>query len=179
MSAETFNNLEISNNRIKSYKDAGLVKKTFVPDRSGTGGKNYYILTDKRGKDFCRNECNVKNFISNGHADYHNSKVAEYISKNLTKQEMETCLSERELSNFIQDRLDEFYSNDYTKYSALKDAVENHTISLPDIVYVKQDGAIQAIEITTNNYKEADIKLKENTAQLLNIKIEIVHTREV
>lgn len=179
MSAETFNRMEISNNRIKNYKDAGLIKKTILPDRCGTKTKEFYILTDKRGKDFCKNECNVKNFISNGHADYHNSKVAEYISKNLSKQEMETCLSERELSGFIQDRLDEFYSNDYIKYSALKDALENHTISMPDIVYIRQDGVIQAIEITTNNYKETDIKLKEQTAKLLNIQIKIIHTREV
>lgn len=178
MSTETFNKLEISKNRIKSYQDAGLIKKTFVPDRCSTNGKNYYILT-RTGKDFCKNECGVKNFISNGNSTFHNSKVSEYIASNLTKQEMETCLSERELSDFLQSRLDEFYSTDYTAYYDLKNAIDNQTLSFPDMLYFKQDGTVQAIEIITNNYKQEHIESKTQTAELLNIKINIIHTREV
>lgn len=177
METKTFNKMEISNNRIKSYQDAGLIKKTFVPDRCGTNGKNYYILT-KAGKDFCK-KCGVKHFISNGISTFHNSKVSEYIANNLTKQEMETCLSERELSDFLQSRLNEFYSTDYTAYYDLKNAIDNQNISLPDILYFKQDGTVQAVEIITNNYKQEHIESKTQTAELLNIKINIIHTREV
>ncbi len=181
MSAETFNKMEISKNRIKSYQEANLIKKTFVPSRCGTGGENFYILT-KRGKDFCKNECgkySVKNFISNGNSTYHNSKVAQFVADNLTKKEMETCLSERELGNFVQDRLDEYYATDRMAYYDLKNAIDSHNISLPDIVYVRQDGTVRAVEIITNNYKQEHIESKIQTAELLKIEISVVHTREV
>ncbi len=185
VSPETLNKMEISNNRIKSYVNAGLIKKTFVPDRSGSSGKNFYILTDKRGKDFCRNECGVTHFISNADATVHNAKVAETVSC-LSKTEQESCLSERELKGFIEDRLEEYHNspNHWDEYNALKEAVENRNMSLPDIIYKKYDSSAgictyEAIEVTTNNYSKQDIEMKTATLKLLGIEkehITFVHT---
>lgn len=63
MSRDTFHKLEISDNRIKSYKQAGLIKEVSVPDKNGNGAKTFYELTDKKGKDFCRQECGIKHFV--------------------------------------------------------------------------------------------------------------------
>lgn len=87
MSRDTFHKLQISDNRIKSYQKAGLIKEVSVPDKHGTGFRNYYELTEKQGKDFARSECGVNNFISNGNASVHNNKVSEYLVDNLSKKE--------------------------------------------------------------------------------------------
>lgn len=58
MSRESINKLEISNNRIKTYKQANFIREVSVPDTHGNGIKSYFELTDK-GKNFCRQECNI------------------------------------------------------------------------------------------------------------------------
>ena len=52
ISKETFNKLQISDNRIKSYRDAGLIKEVSIPNKHGDGFRNFYELTEKHGKDF-------------------------------------------------------------------------------------------------------------------------------
>lgn len=108
MSRDTLHRLEITDNRIKSYKQAGLIKEVSVPDRHGNEIKNFYELTDKKGKDFCRQECGIKQFISNGNASIHNAKVSEYLADNLSKKELDSVISERELQPFIESRLQEY-----------------------------------------------------------------------
>ena len=177
MSRETFHKLEISDNRIKSYRQAGLIKETSVPDKHGNGIKTYYELTDKKGKTFCRQECGVKHFISNGNASIHNSKVSEYIANNLSKKEIESCLSERELKPFIESRLQEYLDRqEHDHYQELIDALKSNQLSMPDIVYKTEQGVYEAIEITTDNYGNAEIEAKELTCELLSIEITFVHT---
>ena len=97
ISKDTLNKMNISNNRIKSYRQAGLIKEVYVPDKHGSTGRYFYELTDKQGKEFCRTHCDIKNFISNGNASVHNAKVSEYLANNLSKNELDSCMSEAEL----------------------------------------------------------------------------------
>lgn len=177
MSRDTFHKMEISDNRIKSYKQAGLIKETSVIDKHGNGMKTYFELTDKKGKDFCRQECNVKHFISNANASEHNSKVSEYLANNLTKKELESCLSERELKPFIEDRLQEYLDKqEHDHYQELVDALQNNQLSMPDIIYKTEQGTYEAIEITTDSYGKAEIDSKIMTYKLLSIEVTFVHT---
>lgn len=177
MSRDTFHKMEISDNRIKSYKQAGLIKETSVIDKHGNGMKTYFELTDKKGKDFCRQECNVKHFISNANASEHNSKVSEYLANNLTKKELESCLSERELKPFIEDRLQEYLDKqEHDHYQELVDALQNNQLSMPDIIYKTEQGTYEAIEITTDSYGKAEIDSKIMTCELLSIEVTFVHT---
>lgn len=177
MSRDTFHKMEISDNRIKSYKQAGLIKETSVIDKHGNGMKTYFELTDKKGKDFCRQECEVKHFISNANASEHNSKVSEYLANNLTKKELENCLSERELKPFIEDRLQEYLDKqEHDYYQKLVDALQNNQLSMPDIIYKTEQGTYEAIEITTDSYGKAEIDSKIMTCELLSIEVTFVHT---
>lgn len=177
MSRDTFHKMEISDNRIKSYKQAGLIKETSVIDKHGNGMKTYFELTDKKGKDFCRQECKVKHFISNANASEHNSKVSEYLANNLTKKELENCLSERELKPFIEDRLQEYLDKqEHDYYQKLVDALQNNQLSMPDIIYKTEQGTYEAIEITTDSYGKAEIDSKIMTCELLSIEVTFVHT---
>lgn len=177
MSKDTFRKLEISDNRIKSYKQAGLIKEVSVPEKHGNGIKTFYELTNKKGKDFCRQECNIKHFISNGNASVHNSKVSEHLADNLSKKELDSVMSERELQPFIESRLQEYLDKqEHDHYEELIDALKNNQLSMPDIVYKTEQGTYEAIEITTDNYGNEEIEAKTMTCELLSVEVTFVHT---
>lgn len=177
VSRDTFHKLEISDNRIKSYKQAGLIKEISVPDKHGAGIKTFFQLTDKKGKEFCRQECNVKQFISNGNASVHNAKVSEYLANNLSKREMDSCLSERELKPFIESRLQEYLDKqEHDHYEELMSALKNNQLSMPDIVYKTEQNTYEAIEVITDNYGNEEIESKTLTCELLSIEVTFVHT---
>lgn len=176
MSRETFNKLEITDNRIKSYRQAGLIKEVSVPDRHGNGIKTFYELTDRTGKDFCKRECSVTKFISNGNSCLHNSKVSEYLADNLSKKELESVMSERELQPFIESRLQEYLDNqEHERYQELMDALKGHQLSMPDIIYKTELGTYEAIEVTTDNYGSQELELKSMTCELLSVEVTFVH----
>ena len=175
MSRDTFHKLQISDNRVKSYQKAGLIKEVSVPDKHGTGFRNYFELTEKQGKDFARSECGVSNFISNANASVHNSKVSEYLVDNLSKKELDSCLSERELHPFIEDRLNEYWNNqEYDRHQELLDALQNNQLSMPDIIYRTEQDTFVAIEVTTDSYGREEIEAKTYTCELLSIEVVFV-----
>lgn len=177
MNRDTLRKLEITDNRIKSYKQAGLIKEVSVPNRHGNEIKTFYELTDKKGKDFCRQECGVKQFISNGNASVHNAKVSEYLADNLSKRELDSVMSERELQPFIESRLQEYLDKqEHEHYEELIDALKNNQLSMPDIIYKTDQQTYEAIEITTDNYGNEEIEAKTMTCELLSIEVTFVHT---
>lgn len=176
MDRDTFHKLEITDNRIKSYLHAGLIKETSVVDKNGNGIRTYFELGNK-GKDFCRHECHSKHFISNANASSHNAKVSEYLVNNLSKKELDTCLSERELQPFIEDRLHEYLDKqEHDHYQELVDALQNNQLSMPDIIYKTELGTWEAIEITTDSYGNEEIESKTMTCELLSVEVTFVHT---
>lgn len=176
MDKGTFHKLEITDNRIKSYKQAGLIKEVSVPNKHGNGIKTFYELKDK-GKDFCRQECNIKHFISNGNASVHNAKVSEYLANNLSKRELDSALSERELQPFIESRLQEYLDRqEHEHYQELIDALKNNQLSMPDIIYKTEQGTYEAIEVTTDNYGNEEIESKATTCELLSVEVTFIHT---
>lgn len=177
MTRDTLHKLEITDNRIKSYMQVGLIKEVSVPDRHGNGIRTFYELTDKKGKDFCRQECGIKQFVSNGNASIHNAKVSEYLADNLSKRELDSVMSERELQPFIESRLQEYLDKqDHDHYQELIDALKNNQLSMPDIIYKTDQQTYEAIEITTDNYGNEEIEAKTMTCELLSIEVTFVHT---
>ena len=176
MGRDTFHKMEITDNRIKSYLHAGLIKETSVVDKNGNGIRTYFELGNK-GKDFCRHECHSKHFISNANASTHNAKVSEYLVNNLSKKELDTCLSERELQPFIEDRLHEYLDKqEHDHYQELVDALQNNQLSMPDIIYKTELGTWEAVEITTDSYGNEEIEAKTMTCELLSVEVTFVHT---
>ena len=177
MSKDTLHKLEITDNRIKSYKQAGLIKEVSIPDRHGNSIRTFYELTDKKGKAFCRQECNIKQFISNGNASIHNSKVSEYLADNLSKRELDSIISERELQPFIESRLQEYLDKqEHDHYQELVDALKNNQLSMPDIIYQTEQETYEAIEVVTDNYGNEEIESKAMTCELLSLKVTFVPT---
>ena len=176
MDRDTFHKMEITDNRIKSYLHAGLIKETSVVDKNGNGIRTYFELGNK-GKDFCRHECHSKHFISNANASSHNAKVSEYLVNNLSKKELDSCLSERELQPFIEDRLQEYLDKqEHDHYQELVDALQNNQLSMPDNICKTEQGTREAIEITTDSYGDEELEPKTMTCEFLSVEVTFVHT---
>ena len=174
MAKDTFHKLEISDNRIKTYRQAGLIKEVSVPDKHGSGIKTFYEL-NKKGKEFCKQECGIKSFISNGNASVHNAKVSEYLANNLSKKELDSVMSERELKPFIESRLQEYFDKqEHDHYEELWDALKNNQLSMPDIIYKTELNTFEAIEVYTDNYGNTEIDSKLITCELLSVEVTFV-----
>lgn len=174
MAKDTFHKLEISDNRIKAYRQAGLIKEVSVPDKHGSGIKTFYEL-NKKGKEFCKQECGIKSFISNGNASVHNAKVSEYLANNLSKKELDSVMSERELKPFIESRLQEYFDKqEHDHYEELWDALKNNQLSMPDIIYKTELNTFEAIEVYTDNYGNTEINSKLMTCELLSVEVTFV-----
>lgn len=174
MAKDTFHKLEISDNRIKTYRQAGLIKEVSVPDKHGSGIKTFYEL-NKKGKEFCKQECGIKSFISNGNASVHNAKVSEYLANNLSKKELDSVMSERELKPFIESRLQEYFDKqEHDHYEELWDALKNNQLSMPDIIYKTELNTFEAIEVYTDNYGNTEIDSKLMTCELLSVEVTFV-----
>ena len=93
---------------------------------------------------------------------------------NLSRIELETVRSERELSDFLETRLNEYYNYDRDQYEELLEAMQNHKLSMPDFIYTSTEGELIAVEIVTSSYSQEDIDMKLETAAHLQIQIEIV-----
>ena len=137
------------------------------------GHQNFYELTSK-GKDFAKSECDIKHFISNNNASVHNSAVSKFMVDHLSRAELESVRSERELSVFLESRLNEYYNNERDQYEELLQTMQEHKLSMPDFIYTTSAGETIAVEIVTSSYSQEDIDLKIETASLLKIQIEIV-----
>ena len=170
---ETLNKLQISNNRIRNYCKEGLLKEVTIPELHGSGHQNFYELTSK-GNDFAKSECDIKHFISNNNASVHNSAVSKFMVDHLSRAELESVRSERELSVFLESRLNEYYNNERDQYEELLQTMQEHKLSMPDFIYTTSAGETIAVEIVTSSYSQEDIDLKIETASLLKIQIEIV-----
>lgn len=175
-SKDSFNKLDISNNRIKSYQQANLIKEVYVPDKHGTGGNTFYELTAK-GESFCRQECGIRHFISNGHACTHNAKVAECLVS-LTKREIDSAISERDIrEEFLTERLQELlHENQRDEYEELTEAIKTQSLSMPDIIYKSEAGTYEALEVVSDSYSKDEIQCKLDSCEIMGISVEIIHT---
>ena len=103
--------------------------------------------------------------------------MSEYLVNNLSKKELDTCLSERELQPFIEDRLQEYLDKqEHDHYQELVAALQNNQLSMPDIIYKTELGTWEAIEITTDSYGNEEIESKTMTCELLSVEVTFVHT---
>lgn len=141
------------------------------PEKYGSGVRTGYTLS-RKGIEFCRKECGVDHCISNGEAHNHNENVSRWVTEHLTKDEINTLLSERELSDYIEDRLNEYREEgDYDRYDALLEKMQNGSLSMPDVVWVSKENQLMCAEITTDSYGQEIIEAKAETALELEMQI--------
>lgn len=146
----------ISGNRLKNFVlDKTLEKCSFL-DRSGQR-QEVYRISDK-GKGWIREHipdlAERKFYRSNG--TEHDLKLMDKICA-LSREQRATMRCEAEIRDECRERLQMLLeSRDYERYEQLYNALQAHTISMPDLCY----GVDQFYEVVTSNYGEAEIAAK-------------------
>lgn len=159
------------------YRVLDLKEKVLVLDcvkKTMPVWKTYEELSDYVEKE---EETRAETFYFKCQCLFPQCKVSEYLVNNLSKKELDTCLSERELQPFIEDRLQEYLDKqEHDHYQELVDALQNNQLSMPDVIYKTELGTWEAIEITTDSYGNEEIESKTMTCELLSIEVTFVHT---
>lgn len=146
----------ISGNRLKNFVlDKTLEKCSFI----GRGGQRQeaYRVTEQ-GKEWIKQHipdlAERKFYRSNG--TEHDLKLMDKICA-LSREQRETMRCEAEIRDEFRERLQMLLeSRDYERYEQLYNALQAHTISMPDLCY----GVDQFYEVVTSNYGQVEVEAK-------------------
>ena len=142
-----------------------MEKQGLIESKSNTKNETIYTYTDK-GKSFIKNidALRGQSFYSRQTASTeHDIKLFSEYCK-LTSTERMSCLSETQTRDIFSETLKQDQGT----------AEIERLYSIPDIVYTTDEGITVALEITTSNYTEERIELKENFCQSTNIELRAV-----
>lgn len=146
----------ISANRLKNFVlDKTLEKCTFVT-KEGKRQEVYRISNE--GKTWIRDhipEIADRKFYSSTGVEHDLKIMYKIIS--LSREERLTLRSEGEIRDEFKQLLDKLLQEEeYERYEQLYNAMQNHTISMPDLAY----GVNQFYEVVTSSYLESQIMAK-------------------
>lgn len=164
----------ISKNRLSSYLKEGLIQKSSYKEHkySKESRDDCYKLTEKGYSFFKKNYQN--NFDDSkrygGTSATHDFALAKELIK-LSPTELESVRSELDCRDRIKEFIEELRINgEFVKSEELKQALQDHTISMPDCVYVDATtGQECCIEIVTSYYTEDAIEAKQAYCEVFNI----------
>ncbi len=150
----------ITNNRISKMEKQGLIES-----KTNIKNETVYTYTDT-GKAFIKNleALQGQSFYSRQTATTeHDTKLfAEYCK--LTPTERLSCLSETQTRDIFSETIRQDQAQ----------AETDKLYSVPDLVYITDEGITTAIEITTDNYNAERIEMKENFCQATNMELRTV-----
>lgn len=166
LSHDHLRNLGMSDTRIKNHIREGLFAKVSYDIKGQKDNGVCYKLTNQ-GKEYATRNWGIKNFMQsvNGH-ERHNLDVAnKYLS--LSREERQSVLNEREVRELVQERIYEIENK--IERDQAQELLDQGKMSMPDMVYVTEEGVTTAYETTTNNYGEEEIQAKIETCNFLKI----------
>ena len=150
----------ITSNRIDK-----MIKQGILESKTNIKNETVYSYTDK-GKSFIKSIDGIKSnsfYSRQGASTEHDTKLFNEYCK-LTPNERMSCYTEGQTRDIFTETINQ-------------DRVEaeiDKMYSVPDLVYTTDEGIITAAEITTDNYNEERIEMKENFCQATNIELRMV-----
>lgn len=147
----------ISANRLKNFiLDKAIEKCSFIA-KDGSR-KEAYRITNDVGKAWIRKhipELSDRKFY-NSTGTEHDLRIMDKILT-LTREERQTMRCESEIRDEFKLLLDKLLQEqEYDRYDQLYNAMQNHTISMPDLAY----SANEYYEVITDSYGQAEIQAK-------------------
>lgn len=157
--------------RIRSYCKDGLVERvTHSRPGSPEADRECYRLT-QAGRDLCREELSISRLYNAQNPAHDLCLSARYHA--LTPEERDTWKTESECRDIFADHLRQLRDQgEEERAQELWEKLDEGRISMPDAIYTRSDGVTVAYEVITNNYGEAEIAAKEETAEALGVTIE-------
>lgn len=165
-------NLSQANKRILNFQRDGYIEKCSVYRNHTRSMQTVYRLTEK-GKELVQTQLNLKNFYRSC-SSRHDLAVADRYFKS-TEEQRSNWLTEQDWKDRMEDHIQSLYNQgEITRASELQDRLQERSISYPDGGYTSETGQVIAIEVITKNYKEAEIKAKEEFVEELKADYEYV-----
>lgn len=159
----------ISSNRLRNFVlDKTIEKCSFI---DGKGNRQEVFRLSERGKAWVREHIPAisdrKFYHSNG--TEHDLKLFDKIIS-LPKELRQTIRCEAEIRDECHERLQTFLENrDYERYEALYSALQEHTVSMPDLAY----GVDEYYEVVTSSYGQAEIEAKIEAVAIIGGNLEM------
>lgn len=164
LNQQHLNQLGLSNSRIKNYCREGYLKKVEYKIKGSKENGIAYKLTDK-GKEIGTSKFGLTLYAQNTSVRHNMDLADKYIK--LSENERMTVLNEREVRELVQAKIVNLEQvQDRDRYQEM---LEQGKMSMPDIVYVSEQGTMIAYETITNNYGENEIQAKVETCEFLKI----------
>jgi len=150
----------ITSNRIDK-----MVKQGILESKTNIKNETVYSYTDK-GKSFIKNIDGIKSssfYSRQGASTEHDTKLFNEYCK-LTPNERMSCYTEGQTRDIFAETINQ----------GRAEAELDKMYSVPDLVYTTDEGVINAIEITTENYNEERVEMKISYCQATNIELRMV-----
>ena len=159
----------ISANRLKSFVLDKTVERCSHVTYSGQRVEVYRLSA--KGKEWVRERIDVfadrKFYHSTGVE--HDLKLMDKIIS-LSREERTTMRCEAEIRDEFKERLQELLENrDFDRYDQLYTAMQEHTISMPDLCY----GVDCYYEVVTGTYGQAEIEAKMEAVSMVGGNLEM------
>lgn len=164
LNSQHLNQLGLSDSRIKNYCREGYLKKVEYQIKGSKENGIAYKLTDK-GKEIGTSRFGLTLYAQNTSVR-HNMDLADKYMK-LSENERNSVLNEREVREMVQAKIVNL--EQVQERDRYQEMLEQGKMSMPDIVYVSEQGTMIAYETITNNYGENEIQAKVETCEFLKI----------
>lgn len=164
LNSQHLNKLGLSNSRIKNYCREGYLKKVEYNIKGSKENGIAYKLTDK-GKEIGTSRFGLTLYAQNTSVRHNMDLADKYIK--LTENERNSVLNEREVREMVQAKIVNL--EQVQERDRYQEMLEQGKMSMPDIVYVSEQGTMIAYETITNNYGENEIQAKVETCEFLKI----------
>lgn len=169
MSSEQLKSMGIADSRMKNYVRDGLMKK--VPYKM-EGGKNgeAYKLTDQ-GRQLSGVNWGIRDHY-HAQSAKHDMAIADKLLT-LKEEEQFAWKTEEQLRDRVDNQIQDFKDRgEYETAKLYEDMLADHRISMPDGMYVNDQGIEVCFEVITSNYGEAELLSKEAAVQILGTQYE-------
>ncbi|MCB2289755.1 hypothetical protein LGK97_08250 [Clostridium sp. CS001] len=163
----------IAKNRLGNYIKQGLVQKCSYKERNfdKVSKDDAYRLTDIGYSFFKKNypDTFADSKKYGGTSAVHDLALAKEITK-LTDAELRSVQSELDCRDRLKEYIEKLRETDISKSEELRQQLQEHTISPPDCVYIREsDGQAVCIEIVTQYYTQEMIEAKQEFCAIFNI----------
>ncbi len=146
----------ISSNRLKNFILDKTIEKCSHTSKDGVRQEIYRI--SEQGKLWVREHIDSladRKFYSSTGVEHDIQLMNKILS--LSAEERSTMRTESEIRDQFRDRLQELLdSREYERYEQLYNALQDHSISMPDLQY----GIDSYYEVVTSSYGEMEIQAK-------------------
>ena len=166
----------VTENRLRTYKKEGLVRKIKYYDQKHNCNKVAYSLTHK-GQEWSQKSLYLNTtYTLDRRTARHDCKVSEAYAM-LDPVERENAVSEHHFRDIAQEAMEKYLEQgEWERAKEIQQALLHSQFSAPDIIYHTPEGQIVCCEVVTEHYSGSECQIKADTSTLIGADYYQIHT---